>query len=160
MQPAVPPPPATLAAATAATAASTSASPASALAEVQAAMSQLPSESELSWLGLNRRLGLSDGAALFSQIEAVRGAGCHGGAWWGSQQQGLRGPILEMCMPAATVVESSPHLTPLPPDSPSSCPQALPPSLLSAWMQGFHGLRRGERHMLHLTLTCSKLEPT
>ena len=39
--------------------------------EVQSAMSQLPSESELSWLGLNRRLGLSDGAALFSQIEAV-----------------------------------------------------------------------------------------
>jgi hypothetical protein len=39
--------------------------------EVQSAMSQLPSESELSWLGLNRRLGLSDGAALFNQIEAV-----------------------------------------------------------------------------------------
>lgn len=34
-------------------------------------MSALPSESELSWLGLNKRLGLSDGAALFNQIEAV-----------------------------------------------------------------------------------------
>jgi hypothetical protein len=34
-------------------------------------MSHLPPEAELSWLGLNKRLGLSDGAALFSQIEAV-----------------------------------------------------------------------------------------
>jgi hypothetical protein len=42
--------------------------------EVQEAMGQLPSESELSWLGLNRRLGLSDGAALFSQLEQVREA--------------------------------------------------------------------------------------
>lgn len=41
--------------------------------EVQEAMGQLPSESDLSWLGLNRRLGLSDGAALFTQLEQVRG---------------------------------------------------------------------------------------
>lgn len=51
---------------------------AAATAEVQAAMSQLPPEAELSWLGLNKRLGLSDGAALFSQIEVVSVTCCPG----------------------------------------------------------------------------------
>jgi len=49
-------------------------------------MSALPSESELSWLGLNKRLGLSDGAALFNQIEAVRGGTAGGLCCWHQQQ--------------------------------------------------------------------------
>jgi hypothetical protein len=54
-------------------------------------MSHLPSESELSWLGLNRRLGLTDGVALFSQIEAVRGQVWRGGHALGANDGGWVG---------------------------------------------------------------------